>query len=222
MCFSASASFTVSAVLLVGGVVAIKKAKATSLLPFASIPILFAIQQFTEGFVWLSLTDADYASFNSSSTHIFLFFAQAFWPAWVSFSIMLLEKNKTRKKILLGITILGTLTGIYLGYCLFTFPVISSVSEYHIYYDLTYKHNSFVFSGVFYFIPTVLPSFVSSVRRMFLFGTTVFASFLFTKIFFEDFVISIWCFFAAIISILIIWIIEGINKPEKTTKIDNR
>jgi hypothetical protein len=57
MCFSAEASFGLSVALLSGGVYCVKNAfsKNRLLLPVAIIPLLFAIQQFSEGWVWIGL-----------------------------------------------------------------------------------------------------------------------------------------------------------------------
>jgi hypothetical protein len=56
MCFSAGASFGASAVLGAIGIVTLTKAKTTDQIPFASIPLLFAVQQAVEGTLWIGLT----------------------------------------------------------------------------------------------------------------------------------------------------------------------
>lgn len=212
MCFSASASFGVGAVLLVGGIATLKKTKSISQIPFASIPLLFSIQQFSEGFVWLSLSNESYADWQQSSTFIFLIFAQAIWPSFVPFSIWLLEKNKIRKKILGAISIFGLAVGSYLLYCIINYPIDSKILGSHIFYDLDSQHNTIHYSGVFYFIPTVLPALISSYKRMLYFGLTILISFIVTKLFYPDYIISVWCYFAAALSILIYWIIDSANK----------
>jgi len=55
MCFSATANFVGSTVLGAVGVVTLTKVKHRRELLFASLPVLFAIHQFIEGFVWLGL-----------------------------------------------------------------------------------------------------------------------------------------------------------------------
>lgn len=56
MCFSATASFTSSAVIGVIGVATLARASHPREWLFASIPLLFAIHQFAEGAVWLALS----------------------------------------------------------------------------------------------------------------------------------------------------------------------
>ena len=60
MCFSATASFGASTILMGAGIVTLKMVKDPKQIMFASIPILFSIQQFTEGFVWLTYHNAQY------------------------------------------------------------------------------------------------------------------------------------------------------------------
>ncbi len=55
MCFNANASFGASAVIGVIGILALRKVKNPSHYAFAGIPLLFAIQQFVEGVLWLAL-----------------------------------------------------------------------------------------------------------------------------------------------------------------------
>ena len=55
MCFSATANFVGSGVLGAVGVVTLTRVKHRHELLFASLPVLFAIHQVIEGFVWLGL-----------------------------------------------------------------------------------------------------------------------------------------------------------------------
>jgi hypothetical protein len=55
MCFSATANFVGSAVLGTVGVITLTKVKHRRELMFASLPVLFAVHQLIEGFVWLGL-----------------------------------------------------------------------------------------------------------------------------------------------------------------------
>src|SRR6187402_1838956 len=98
MCFSATASFGAAAVLGVVGGVAVTKAKTSPQKTFAAIPLIFAVQQLSEGLLWLSLKNDSLASSQSLLTYIFLFFAMAIWPFWIPFSVWLMEKDLKRKK----------------------------------------------------------------------------------------------------------------------------
>jgi hypothetical protein len=111
MCFSAPASFIAGSVLSAAGVVTVKKAKKRGELPFAFIPLIFGIQQLTEGIVWISFS---IPLVNLVATYIFLFIANVFWPMYVPISIFLLEKNKRRKRTLAIFFLIGSAVGAYL------------------------------------------------------------------------------------------------------------
>lgn len=203
MCFSAGASFGAGVVLSVVGVAAIRKAKAPSQMMFASIPLIFAVQQITEGFLWVSLTNPEYASLQQVATYNFLFFAQVVWPVWVPLAIMKLESKDQRRmfgKIIVGI---GAMVSLYLAYCLVTYPVGAQIIGYHISYRQDYPLSLSLYSGMFYIIATIIPPFVSRVRRMWMLGIAVLSSYIITAILYTDYIISVWCFFASIISIAI-------------------
>lgn len=64
---------------------------------------------------------------------------------------------------------------------------------------------------VFYLITTIVPFFVSSARRMWVFGILIAVSCIVTGFFFSQYLTSVWCFFAAIISIIVYWILRGVK-----------
>jgi hypothetical protein len=134
MCFSASASFGAGVVLTVIGVVSIKKTHHPSQLLFASIPLIFGVQQIAEGILWLTLPNPDYVNIQNIFTYVFLFFAQILWPLWVPIAILLLEKNATRKNIQKVLVAAGLVVGVYLAYCLLTFSVEAKIVGQHITY----------------------------------------------------------------------------------------
>ena len=120
MCFSASASFAASAVLGTIGVIAVAKAKTNPQRVFAVIPLIFSLQQLSEGFLWLSLKDPALAAGQPFFTYGFLVFAMAVWPFWIPFSIWLLEKDVKKKKIMNGFVIIGAVVAVGVGIVLFS------------------------------------------------------------------------------------------------------
>jgi hypothetical protein len=122
MCFSATASFGVGVILTVIGVASLKKARHPTQVLFAAIPLIFAVQQISEGMLWLILPHPELLHFKKYITYSFLIFAQIIWPLWLSMAVLLLEKSKTRRlfqKILVGV---GLLVSGYLTYCFNPLP----------------------------------------------------------------------------------------------------
>ena len=110
MCFSAGASVATSAVLLPAGVYCVRRAATGATkdyLPLSAVPALFGAQQFFEGLVWLGLERGD-ADPTRAGALSFLLFAIVFWPFWIPFCSMFLEKRK-RIRIGLGLVAFAAL-----------------------------------------------------------------------------------------------------------------
>jgi hypothetical protein len=60
---------------------------------------------------------------------------------------------------------------------------------------------------IFYLAATIPPLFISSTKRMYLFGILATISCIVTGIFYTQFLTSVWCFFAALISVVIYWML---------------
>lgn len=215
MCFSANASFTAGVVLTVIGVALIRKTHHRRQYIFASIPLIFGVQQLSEGVLWLTLLNPEYANLQKIFTYIYVLFAQTVWPIWVPIAILLLEKEATRKNIQRFFVLSGLIAGVYLGYCLFTFNVEAKIIGRHIDYIQDYPENTAIFSIVLYGLATIVPSFFSHIKRMWLLGFTILIAYIITYIFFNHYVLSVWCFFSSLISLSIYAIMIEISNAEK-------
>lgn len=217
MCFSASASFAAGIILSAISVSTIKKVEKPSQIYFASIPLLFCIQQLSEGLLWLALTQSAYALFQNITTYIFLFFAQILWPFWLPFSLFKLEKNsriKQKMKLFLG---MGILVSFYLAYCLISFDVKAEIVGNHIFYNQDYPILFGNYGDLIYIIATTVPPLISSVKHMWTLGVIIFSSYIITMLFYTDYVISVWCFFASIISVAVLYLIMQMKDSSKKT-----
>jgi hypothetical protein len=215
MCFSTTASFGAGILLTVIGIASIKKVQSKSQLMFASIPLIFAVQQFSEGFVWLALTNSFFYTTQQIATYTFLFFAQVLWPLWIPVAILLLEKEKKRLKIQIILAAIGISVAIYFLYLLISYNVRAEIIGYHIAYKQGFSSTLGVIGGVFYIIATIAPQFFSHVKRMWIFGVAILISYIVSTIFYEHYVVSVWCFFASIISLTVFATIVEIKKSYK-------
>jgi len=211
MCFSTTASFAAGTLLTTIGALCLSKTENKSEIMFASIPIVFGLQQFSEGLVWLSLTNSVNFLSQQVFAHAFLCFALVIWPSWVPLAFLFLEKNLKRKKILRIISALGLLFSMASIYYLIAFHSRAQIAFYHIHYDLEISNKILLIAGSFYLIPTIASHFISSVKLVPVMGFLVLLSHIISRIFFKETLLSVWCFFAAIISIMIYYIL--IRKP---------
>jgi hypothetical protein len=211
MCFSASASFVASAALLTGGVATLKQTRNVRQIPFASIPMLFGVQQLMEGFLWLSMMHTDFSVFRTPTTYMFLIFAQVVWPSLVPFSIYLLETDPKRKKILLVLLGIGAIISLYIAFSMLFYPVEAAISSHHIAYYTDFPHQRGIVSSLLYLLPTVVPPFMSSLRKMNILGSIILISLIISKVYFPANLVSVWCYFAAIISVTVYFIIKELR-----------
>jgi len=208
MCFSAVASFAGGAVISGVGVAAEKESKKPGQRFFASVPFIFALQQFAEGTVWLTLKSERFGGLQNVGAYTFLIAALIVWPFVVPLSMYLMEKEKDRKILLIGLLVMGSIVSIYNVYSLINYQVTPQIQNSHIIYVDNFP-SSLGIVPVLYVISTVIPLFVSSVKRMWLFGGTIVISLVVTIIYFTEYLTSVWCFFAAILSVMIYWILKG-------------
>ncbi|MBA2613557.1 MAG: hypothetical protein H0U95_16455 [Bacteroidetes bacterium] len=208
MCFSAGASFTAAAVLGTIGVASLKKVNNRAQLMYGCIPLLFAIQQVSEGLLWLTLTHFEYGPWKMAATYFFLFFAQFLWPIWIPASLFIMEPDKKRKKILSVAVIAGISASVILAYRLIFNNVNVEVREHHIQYDIETSQILILLSSIFYVIAIITPNFISSAKGTKAVAYLLLFSLLATKIFYEVYLISVWCFFAATTSVLILRVLK--------------
>lgn len=211
MCFSATASFGASTVLAVISVASIKQVQHKSQLVFACIPIFFCLQQFAEGLVWVSFASPFNAAMNMYSTYFFLVFAQIVWPMWIPIAMVMIENKGQRRKIQRVFVIIGITEAMYQFYCLVSYPVHSEIIGHHIYYHIDHPDTFKFLEPAFYISATILSPFFTSIKRMWVVGSAILISCIITLIFFEHYTVSVWCFFASIISISVFLIMREIR-----------
>ncbi|MBD3627314.1 MAG: hypothetical protein HUJ21_04240 [Cyclobacterium sp.] len=92
------------------------------------------------------------------------------------------------------------------------FDFSAEIRSGHIKYNLDFPVFLEKWSGAFYFLSIVLSPFIAARKEIRFLGLAVLISFLITMLFFSEYLISIWCFFAALLSILVLAIILKISK----------
>jgi hypothetical protein len=211
MCFSATASFALSGALVPAGLFCLYRARklGPGWLAFATFPLAFALQQALEGMVWLGL-DTGSAQLAAIGTTGFLFFSHFFWLIWVPVSVYLLHREDDDGPPGLAAFIVA---GAVLGIVLYA-PVLSlagsvpvSTASGHISYQVPLLMADSELARfalkLIYFVIIVGSLGVSSDRRIQGFGGLIALSLIATELWFADAFVSVWCFFAAVLSLYI-------------------
>ena len=203
MCFSATASFSASALLLGIGTLTLRSALATRqrhALPFAAIPMLFAMQQLIEGVIWLTFAE-EVTRINAVMTHVYSFFSHVLWPVYVPVAVMVMEPNGWRRRSLFAFAVAGAAVGTYLLLVLLAFPVVSRPTGQHIEY--VSPHFFAAVTMTLYLLSTTASPLISTHRWVKAFGALALLAFGAAYYFYATWFISVWCLFAAMLSAVI-------------------
>ncbi len=200
MCFSATASFSAGALLLGMGMLTLRSAKHPREWPFATIPMLFAIQQLTEGVIWLTF-NANAPLLNTVMTHVYSFFSHVLWPVYLPVAVLMIEPPGRRRGTLAALVVAGSVVGVYLLYMLVAFPVVSRPTGQHVEY---YSPHFFATAVMMlYLVSTTVSPLLSTLRGVRVFGCLALLAFGAAYYFYATWFISVWCFFAASLSFVI-------------------
>ena len=185
MCFSATASFSAGAFLVGVGTLTLKSARRPRELALAAIPLLFAIQQLSEGVM----------------THVYSFFSHVLWPVYVPVAVLLIEPPGWRRRALLVFVVAGVAVGAYLLYFLVALPIVSRPVGLHIEYIS--PHFFVAAAMTLYLMSTTFSPLLSTDRTVKVFGVLALLSFAAAYYFYATWFISVWCFFAALMSAVV-------------------
>ncbi len=210
MCFSAIVSFSSAAGLSLLGIATISSTTSKREVLLAAFPCLFALQQTLEGLVWLGNSHSYFSSIYPISTYGFLLFASLLWLVLSPLSIYLLEADLNQKRFLLGLTIGGLLLGIYLFGWIIYRGVNPQTFSGNLFYDLSFIPGYEVIKYL-YLIVIVLPFSIAHSSALKIFGGLVAVSFILSQIFFQVTMVSVWCFFAAILSGSLYFVIRNLD-----------
>jgi hypothetical protein len=202
MCFSAAANFVGSAALGVIGAVTLTKVKHRRELLFAALPMLFAVHQFIEGFVWLGLDGILSPAVAHDMGAAFMLYAQGLLPFLLPLSVLLFEADAQSRKRMRPFLGIGIATALYILWALTAYPLQVYVRGNSIVYINPATNNTAV--AILYVIATCGSLFVSKVKPMILFGAANLAILLIVMEVKRYAFTSLWCAYAAIASLIIL------------------
>jgi hypothetical protein len=202
MCFSATANFVGSGVLGAVGVVTFTRVKHRRELLFAALPTLFAIHQFTEGFVWLGLDGILSPAVAHDMGAAFMLYAQGLLPFLLPLSVFLFEPNGKNRRRMLPFLVIGGATTLYILWALTAFPLQLYVRGNSIVYINQATNNTAV--AILYVIATCGSLFFSKIRMMVIFGAANLAILLVVMEVKRYAFTSLWCAYAAVASVIIL------------------
>jgi hypothetical protein len=202
VCFSATANFVGSGVLGAVGVVTLTKVRHKRELLFASLPTLFAVHQFTEGFVWLGLDGILSPAVTRDMGAAFMLYAQGLLPFLMPLSVVLFEPDVESRRRMAPFLAVGTVTALYILWALTAFPTRIYVEGNSIVY--ANDGTNYTIVAVLYVIATCGPLFFSKVKAMVNFGAANLTILLVVMAVKRYAFTSLWCAYAAAASVIIL------------------
>lgn len=220
MCFSATASFTAAALLGAIQIAMLRLPLRKSCLFLALIPGLFGLQQLIEGFVWLYLGDPNAYPLLKFTPYAYLFFAILFWPIWIPFSAWSAEEVPWRRRVLFWTLIISfVLVTYYISVIPSTIISVNAVGNSLQYFEPARKSVYIYPSIILYPIIVVTAALLSSIKNLWFFGFTTGGTYLFAQYFFYYTFVSVWCFFGAIFSGILYFVLRDYSRSHKVKKI---
>ncbi|TNF09555.1 MAG: hypothetical protein EP323_00085, partial [Gammaproteobacteria bacterium] len=213
MCYSIAVSFTSAVILTGGGIACLRKAEGFNHLTgvFPALPLLFGVQQVFEGIVWWSLGANDPELLRTSALG-FLLFSHVIWPIVIPFSCYLAEPLHRHKGLFLLMTLLGAVFGLstYVPLWLHSDWLVVFERHHSIVYQMTLLYDAVLPRSVvtLAYVAIVLLPLLMSVRHSYrVLGLLMLLAAMLTAAMFKLAFISVWCFFAALISLYIYYVV---------------
>jgi hypothetical protein len=206
MCFSATASFSAAAVCGAIGVLTVRRASRPDLM-LAFIPIMFALQQALEGVEWL--TNAE--GLGRCAGYDFAIIAFCIWPLYVPVAAWLSETDPRRRRIMLGFVLLGAVAAAVAAWVLHKGLTIDFAANQIRY--LPARRYPPIFDYLYAAIVTV-PLLLHRNIYLRINACVVLVFFAASILLFNPARYSVWCFFAALTSILLYFFVSppGANR----------
>lgn len=213
MCFSADASFMAAAATAVAGAVSLSRTTTRSEWPLAAMPLFFAVQQTIEGFLWQTLPAVPGDTQVALWTGLFLLFALVFWPVYAPVAVYLIEPDRARRRWMTGSVIAGLIVSAYFAWSLGLAPQSATTDSGHIVYSGDPDMPEIF--RLLYPIAVCGAGVVSTQRPIRLLALVLIISSLVAYVAYWKAFSSVWCYFAALASLVIVFQFEQAYRMRK-------
>ena len=165
-------------------------------------PTLFAIHQFTEGFVWLGLDGVLSPTVTHRMAAAFMLYAQGLLPFLAPLSVLLFEPDVRSRRRMLPFLVIGCFTALYTLWALIAYPTQTFIKTNSIVYINPATNNTIV--AILYVVATCGSLLFSKVKDMVIFGLANLAILLVVMAVKRYAFTSLWCAYAAVASVIIL------------------
>jgi hypothetical protein len=201
VCFSVQADLVAGAALTPIGILALREVRCPREIPFASLPLLFAIHQLVEALVWAA-ADGDVSRHVGHAAAIaYVIYAVPVLPTLMPLSVLLLEPHKARLRVAPFVG-LGIVVSTYLAIAVLTHPVTVTVHAHALGYGTGVSNGAFW--TVLYVTAVIGPSLLSGYPTIVAFGVFNLVGLIAVAIVYVEAFASFWCILAGMASVLVL------------------
>jgi hypothetical protein len=201
MCFSENADLVAGSILTPIGLASLREVRCWREVPFASLPMLFALHRFVEAFVWAAADGHVSQHVGHAAAVAYVIFALPVLPTLLPLSVLLLEPRRVRLRVA-PFVVIGLAVTTYLSYALATHGVSVTVHTHSLGYG-TGLENGYLWA-VLYVIAVVGPSILSGYRSIVAFGIFNLVGLIVVASIYVEAFASFWCILAGITSVLVL------------------
>ncbi|WP_219924141.1 DUF6629 family protein [Nocardioides campestrisoli] len=195
-----SADLTAGVALLPVAAVCLHEVRTARELPFASLPLLFALHQLTEALVWHGASDYVSAGVQQAAALIYVLFALPFLPLFVPLAVLLLEPQGRRARVAPFVG-LGAVVAAYLLWAVLDGPVRVREEPHALVYDVDLAYGPMW--AVLYVVAVIGPSVLSGYPSIVAFGLLNLVGLSVVALVYVQAFASLWCVYAALTSVLV-------------------
>jgi hypothetical protein len=202
VCFAPEADAAVGGLVVVVGVDALRHVDTRRQVALASLPLLFGLHQVTEAFVWWGLDDQVAHTVERAALWAYLLFALAVLPVLLPIAVGLVERSPVRRRVIGGFGVLGGTVAIALAVAVFRGPLSVAVDGRLLAYRVDAVGHGALLTGL-YVAATCGALLACSDRHLAAIGAANLVAVPVLLWLSLGGFVSLWCFWAAIVSIAI-------------------
>ena len=201
MCFSAEADLAVGVGLLPVAALALREVRHVREVPFASLPLLFALHQLTEVLVWAGVDGSVGPAARDGASLAYVLFALPVLPTLLPLAVLLLEPRGARLRVAPFVG-LGLVVSTYFAVAVLDGPVVVEQEPSALIYSVGLSDGA-VWTTL-YVVAVIGPSLLSGYPSIVWFGVLNLVGLVSVAVLYTQALASLWCVWAAATSLLVL------------------
>jgi hypothetical protein len=201
VCFSVEADLVAGFGLLPVAVLSLREVRHPRELPFAILPLLFALHQLTESLVWAGLSGDVSPQTQHVATMVYVLFALPVLPTLVPLAVLMLEPQGARLRVV-PFLVVGAVVTAYLGFAVIAHGVSVVQHPHALEYQVQLTQGTVWV--LLYVVSVIGAPLISGYPSIVLFGVLNLVGLTVAAVLYQEAFTSLWCVYAALVSLLVL------------------